>query len=207
MYEAMTPEARRWVDHPALGEPSLQRDFTTRAVRMFFGTSYAAPRVTHAAAVAQAALREALGQEPSANLIRATVGAAASIPDAPRGWYSDEDARCRMLGYGRPEIDRLPWSVENDSRLVAMDEVEENRFHLYRIPMPHDFLAVAGHRGITIALAYDPPIRGSRKEYMARTMFFEPLVALTVEETQAMLSRFDGGRDEEPRVPPGRNSR
>jgi hypothetical protein len=83
-----------------------------------------------------------------------------------------------------------------------MDEVEENKFHLYRIPVPTDFLAVDGHRGITIALAYDPPVRGSRKEYMARTMFFQPIVGLTIEEVQAMLSKFDGERHEEPRLPP-----
>jgi hypothetical protein len=200
--QAMTPDTKRWFDHPALGEPSLQRDYVTRAVRMFFGTSYAAPHVTHAAAVAQVALREALGQEPSGNLIRAVLGATASVPDAPRGWYSDEENRLRMIGYGRLGLVRLPWSVENDSRLIAMDEVEENKFHLYRIPVPLDFLTVDGRRGITIALAYDPPVRGSRKEYMARTMFFQPIVGLTIEQAQVMLSKFNGARDEEPRLPP-----
>lgn len=73
-----------------------------------------------------------------------------------------------------------------------MDEVEENKFHIYRIPVPQDFVSIDGDRGITIALAYDPPVRGSRKEYMARTMFFQPLIGVTADQAQLMLAKFDG---------------
>ncbi|MGH9474885.1 MAG: S8 family peptidase [Terriglobales bacterium] len=207
--QAMTPAIKRWAEHPALGEPSLQRDYVNRAVRMFFGTSYAAPHVTHAAALAECALRDALGNAPSACLIRAAVGAACAIPAAPRGWYTDEGKRCKMIGYGRPVLERIPWSTDNDARLVAMDDVEENKFHLYRVPIPADFIAVPGPKGITIALAFDPPVRGSRKMYMARTMSFYPMLAVTIQDAHEALSRFDGNQDEEeePRLPPERQLR
>lgn len=199
--QALSSDTKRWVDHPALGEPSLQREYIDRALKMFFGTSYAAPHVTHAAAVAQVALRDALGQEPPACLIRAVVGATAAVPDAPRGWYKDEENRCRMIGYGLPAVDKAAWSLENDARLIAFDEVDENKFHLYRVPVPLDFLQQDGRRGVVISLAFDPPVRGSRKEYMARTMFLEPLVGLSLPDAQSMLAKFDGEREDEPRLP------
>ncbi|MEZ5402182.1 MAG: S8 family peptidase [Bryobacteraceae bacterium] len=201
--QALTPAQSRWAQSPALGEPSLHREYVERALRMCHGTSFATPHVTHAAAVAQVALRDALGREPFACLIRAVLGASAETPDAPRGWYSGEKARCALIGYGRPAVERVAWSLDHDARLVAMDHVEENRFHLYHVPVPPDFLAGEGARRITIALAYDPPVRGSRKLYMARTMFFTPAIGLTRDEAIAALSKFDGERDEAPKLPGG----
>jgi hypothetical protein len=73
-----------------------------------------------------------------------------------------------------------------------MDELEEERFHIYRLPLPEEFLA-AGRKGITVALAYDPPVRASRKEYLARTMQFEALKGLTTDQVQNYRQRFEEG--------------
>ena len=53
-------------------------------------------------------------------------------------------------------------------------------------------LATKGARGITVALAYDPPVRSSRKEYLARTMFVDVLQGLTTQEVSLYKAKFRG---------------
>ena len=53
--------------------------------------------------------------------------------------------------------------------MFAEDALAERCFHLYRFELPAEFLDTRGTRGIRLALAYDPPVRGARLEYMSRT--------------------------------------
>lgn len=71
-------------------------------------------------------------------------------------------------------------------------EVEEDRLHFYRIPVPPSLLSGKGRRGITVALAYDPPVRSSREEYLARTMFVDVVQGLTTPEVARYKTRFQG---------------
>ena len=77
-------------------------------------------------------------------------------------------------------------------QLVTEAELEEDKLHFYRIPVPPSFLSTKGARGIAVALAYDPPVRSSRKEYLARTMFVDVLQGLTTQEVALYRSRFLG---------------
>jgi hypothetical protein len=70
-----------WRDnHPELGEPSLNHDFTNRWLTTANGTSVAAPYVTHVCALVEERLRRLLDRAPSANLIRALTVNSARIP-------------------------------------------------------------------------------------------------------------------------------
>ncbi len=82
-----------------------------------------------------------------------------------------------------------------------MDEIEEDKLHIYRVPVPDAFLTAQGKRGITIVLAYDPPVRSSRREYLARTMWVETLHGLTTQEVEEYRSHYTGG--EPPQLPSG----
>lgn len=98
-------------------------------------------------------------------------------------------------------VDDLRWSKKNRVRLIAMDELELDKLHIYRIAIPEIFIATKGKRGITVALAYDPPVRSSRKEYLANTMWVEALQGLTDEEVQLYKAKFTG--EDAPKPPSG----
>jgi hypothetical protein len=179
----------RWIDrHFLVGELTIQREKDGRLIGSETGTSFACPHVTHAAALAERALATTIGREPSANLIRALVASAASMPPFPEGWIDDEEDRLRLVGYGLTSKDDVVWSKQNSVRLVAMDEIEEDRLHIYQIPLPSGFVGTSGYKGIQVALAYDPPVRRSRKEYLARTMWVDVLKGLTAGQVENLKS-------------------
>jgi subtilisin family serine protease len=66
----------RWGINHALNEPTLNNSID-RIFKGWQGTSFAAPHVTHIAARLQRALQTQIGEEPSANLIRALLASSA----------------------------------------------------------------------------------------------------------------------------------
>jgi hypothetical protein len=187
----------RWVSsHVLLGEPAprLMNPGDLRFIGAQSGTSFAAPHVAHASAVALSALEGAVEQEPSANLVRALVGSTARVPPCGLEWFECEDQRLRSIGYGLPNESDLEWSHPNRVFLLAMDQVPEGSLHLYRLPVPQSFLETQGMRGLAVSLAFDPPTRASRKEYLSRTMWFEVFQGLTLDEIEHYKGRFIGER-------------
>ena len=182
----------RWVTNLVyLGEPTIRPERDGRILGAQFGTSFAAPHVTHAAAMAEKVLEESLGRAPTANLIRAFVGSVAVPPPCEPEWIEDEGNRIRVVGNGVPDVQRFLWSRQDEVCLLAEDELQEDKLHLYRIRVPDAFLRPRGDRGITVSLAFDPPVRASRRDYLSRTMRIELLHGLTgdqVEEFRAANS-------------------
>lgn len=192
-FSSVAGGAPRWVsNHLLLGEPTIQKERNGRFVGAVNGTSFACAHVSYAAAIAASSLRESLGRAPSANLIRALLGSAAATPPCGDDWLVDEETAQRLVGYGICSAEELTWSRANRVRLIAEDSLEEDKLHLYRVPVPEAFLSTGGRRGITVALAYDPPVRASRREYLARTMWVEALHGLTTEEVERYRGSFTG---------------
>ena len=69
--------------------------------------------------------------------------------------------------------------------------------------MPEDFLQEPGRRSISVTLAYDPPTRLSRRDYIATAMWLEVFGGLTTEQVVEYRSRYEG--DGEPPRAPDRN--
>jgi len=183
----------RWNDsHFLVGEPTIIREQNGRFIGSRTGTSFACPHVAHMAALAERSLDRLLGQAPSANLIRALVASTACVPACGAEWLVDEDTAHRLIGYGQAKLDRVVWSSEHSVQLVTESELEEDRLHFYQIPIPPSFLAAKGQRGMAVALAYDPPVRSSRKEYLARTMFVDVFQGLTTQEVSRYKAAFQG---------------
>ncbi|MEQ8538156.1 MAG: S8 family peptidase [Coleofasciculus sp. D1-CHI-01] len=191
-----------WKPFIFLGEPTIQKEQNGRFITARYGTSFACPHVAHACAIASVSLETTLGQKPSANLIRALVGSATIPPPCPPDWLEDEKETLRLVGYGICSVDDLTWSKKNQVRLIAMDEVELDKLHIYRVAVPQVFLSTKGKRGITVALAYDPPVQSSRKEYLANTMWIEALHGLTTEEVE--LYRARNAAQDVDVLPPGK---
>ena len=175
----------RWHDKDRLlMEPTLNHT-TDRVFKGYNGTSFAAPHVTHIAARLERALEEQTGEPPSANLIKAMLATSAKYPASMREWVNSaqdphftgvkiprQEQRLRLVGYGKAD-DTILFSGEHQVTLFAEDALDLRSLHLYRIPVPSEFIEIKGNKRIAIGFAYDPPTRLSRKAYLANNLWIE----------------------------------
>lgn len=156
---------------PEAGVITLNHEFTRQLLTSGMGTSYAAPMLANKAA-------ELLRLFPaaSANLVRALLAGASSLPDAcvRRLAGMDADDRARICGHGM--VDKLRAAYSDDHRVVlyAEDRLSINHFAVYRVPVPPEFQE-NGRRTIRVSLAFDPPVRRTRAEYIGTKMNFRLL--------------------------------
>ena len=172
-----------------LGEPTVRFNVDGgRNIAAPHGTSFAAPHVSVAAAFAlKSATATLSGGEASANAARALLGACAELPGCGLAWLLDpkgkeSEEKLRLVGYGQVNFDRLVEALRNDVCILAADTLREDHWHLYSVTVPPSFIAEKGQRGISVALAFDPPVRLSRRDYLSRTMELEVLKGLTLEQ-------------------------
>ncbi|MFJ8960549.1 S8 family peptidase [Lentzea sp. NPDC102401] len=129
------------------------------------GTSYAAPAVARAAADVQQEYPDA-----SANLIRALVALGAKLPD-PANNVVNETRRSARFGLGLPGINRAIVSDRQCATMTYDGNMPVDTVRIHPVPVPEIFRrGSGGERYITIALAFDPPVRRQRREYLAATM-------------------------------------
>lgn len=136
------------------------------------GTSFAAPRVAHLAALVHYRLREQLKEDPHPNLVRAVIANAASIPPEAALLLDqafDQHAKIKVCGYGLPDDDFALYSWDRRVTLIAQGQIKLDHFHLFGIPLPDAFRNASGQRTISIALAFDPPVR-RRFDYLGVEM-------------------------------------
>jgi hypothetical protein len=142
----------------------IERLFTTG-----IGTSYAAPLVAHKAALILQTFPEA-----SANLLRALLVNSARVPESAirRLQNHGEGAVRNLCGYGIPNTTLAATSDTNRVVLYADDSIGMDRFFVYEVPVPRDFSETRGARTIRVTLAFDPPTRQTRVDYLGVKMSF-----------------------------------
>ncbi|MGO9547694.1 MAG: S8 family peptidase [Rhodomicrobium sp.] len=174
-------------------EPDYRRSLFTAAT----GTSYAAPRVAYKAALIAARLPNS-----SANMIRALLAIASDIPPAtrrrlePAARPNDAPGLIvrQCVGYGVPQAARALASEERRVILLAdRQELGIDQVALYAIPLPEDFRSTKGKRTIRIALAFDPPVRHTRLEYLGTRMSFHLMRGMTPNEILEFFRRREDG--------------
>lgn len=139
------------------------------------GTSFSAPRVTRLAA-------EILARYPgrSANYVRALIGATARPLSAPTSMKPAQ--RRRAAGNGlASEVDALD-SGRTRVALTYEGEIEPDSTLIHPVPIPDDFVQANTSRRITVALAFDPEVRRTRREYLTATMKVDLVRGLSPEE-------------------------
>ena len=156
------------------------------------GTSYAAPLVSRVAAAVAARFPGF-----TAELIRALVLVSANrVPVADNLSGSDAfrlEAERALVGYGRPSMARAIESSSHRALLVAEGSIPINGVHIYEIPIPTSFTASGGKRGLDVALAYSPPTRVRRLDYLASRMEFEIVKGLPLEEVAEIFAKIGDG--------------
>lgn len=164
---------------------SFERQHTTRLFAFDYGTSYAAPRVARIAAILWHKLRTDLGKEPHPNLVRAVLATAASVPEPSKtllGAKLDNDAVMQVCGYGQIDEELATASSDRRVTLVAEGTLKIDHFRIYEVPMPVEFKRAKGKKRITVALAFDPPVRRRRLDYLGVRMDFMLIRGKTPDE-------------------------
>ncbi|MBX9925011.1 MAG: S8 family peptidase, partial [Hyphomicrobiaceae bacterium] len=171
-------------------EPEYRRSFFTAAT----GTSFAAPRIAY-----KAALLAGRYPQSSANMLRALLALSADIPQeaalrldgTEAGNPPGPNAR-QCLGYGVPDLARALASDDNRAILLAdRQELDLDQVALYAVPIPDTFRTTKGQRTIRVSLAFDPPVRHTRMEYLAARMSFKLLRGLSHAQVLDHFKRRD----------------
>lgn len=184
---------RRRRDSAALGEVSTRHDYIGgNLLGQRWGTSFAAPRITHLAGLLLADDRSR-----SANLLRALLIAHARWPATAAARMSaggtdaaERSRRLDAMGYGAPEEFGLLRSGEPLLSIVAEDQLGENTYHFYEVPLPDSFLEPGRRpRRITVALAHTPVVRRTRIDYRCSSLSFRVVRQDSIDNVARIFSR------------------
>lgn len=146
------------------------------------GTSFAAPYVSHLAG-------RLLNLYPnaSANLLRAVLVNHADVPDACRAPFIGElHGRIRdVTGYGKVNVDTLFRSTDYEVVLLTEDSILNDSHQFYELPLPESFLrGNRATRQLRVTLAYCPPVRTTRVDYLATKISYRLVKGRSLAEVQ-----------------------
>lgn len=161
------------VDDPNLGVVVASPPRSGRYVQSTTGTSFAAPAVAHE--VARLATRY---PEASANLLRALTALSAR-PTQPKTREFDV---LHVSAYGQPEAGRVLESEGSRAVLTIEAIIHTNSVVVHELPVPYDFARGGSKRTLRVALAFDPPVRRGRREYLAGQMSVQFVRGMTLQE-------------------------
>lgn len=150
------------------------------------GTSYSAPAVARVAADVAYAYPDA-----SANLIRALL-ASGSTHTAPAKGLREPHSRSRIYGHGRPATPDATTSGAHRVTMTFDGSLPVDTVKIHPFPVPDEFRSGARRdRIMSVSLAFDPPVRRQRREYLAGTMKFEVYRDIDPDDLAAILQRQD----------------
>ena len=84
------------------------------------------------------------------------------------------------VGYGYPNIDKCLESFENRVVLIADmksddEKISPDNMHIFEIPLPKEFRQAAGKKRVIVSLAFNPPVRNTRLDYIGVSMDYRPV--------------------------------
>jgi hypothetical protein len=104
----------------------------------------------------------------------------------------------RLTGYGRVSAEHAEVSEDHRAVLLAEGEILIDDVHLYTVPIPLTFFISGGSRRLTVALAYDPPVRASRLDYLASHMEVHAYHGASLQQVRAAYTKPQKEVDEDP---------
>jgi hypothetical protein len=150
---------------------------------MAHGTSFAAPVVASAAASVLHAYPDASG-----NLVRALLATGAQHTVAGAAEAS-EKVRHDRFGLGAVHVQRAIESGRNRATMVFDGAMAVDTTVIHPVPIPQEFArSRSSSRVIRVALAFDPPVRRNRREYLAASMSLDGYRNV---ELKALLERLE----------------
>jgi hypothetical protein len=164
---------------PPNGILTLNSQYLRQLLTTTIGTSIAAPLVAY-----KAALVASHFQDASANLIRAFLASSARVPDGAKQLLEqlDSEAVRRICGAGIPDVSRALYSDDDRVCLFADATIGQDQFLVYEVPIVDEFVETPGTRTISVSLAFDPPVRHTRVDYLGNRMSFRLVRGGTLNE-------------------------
>ncbi|WP_172448442.1 S8 family peptidase [Caulobacter mirabilis] len=180
----------------------LHNNYLDRLFTTAIGTSYAAPRVAYKAALVSRAFPEG-----SANLTRALLGNSATIPVIAEEIIHplEPNAVENIYGLGIPDLSRSIYSEDSRVVLYADSDIQPDQFLIYEVPIIDDFVSVKGDRTISVTLAFDPPTRHTRSDYLGNRMSFRLIRGASLDEVTEHFRRRVGEDEPVPEMPQRNN--
>ncbi|WP_244307067.1 S8 family peptidase [Pseudovibrio sp. Alg231-02] len=196
LYDAVTRQLLEPPQVPEAGIVTLNHNFVQQLFTSAKGTSYSAPVLARKAAFLLQRFPTA-----SANLVRALLAGASSVPEASNNKLSniDPSEQARIVGNGI--VDALKAAYSDDHRVVyyADDQLDIDKFAIYKVPIPAEFQS-GGKRTIRVSLAFDPPVRRTRAEYVGTKMDFRLIRGCSAEEVSAHFKSYSGTGEKHPEM-------
>jgi hypothetical protein len=139
----------------------------------------------------------------SANLLRALAANGATIPEEARECLTPlgEQAMRAICGHGHVDLESAAYSDDSRVVLYAEDELPLDYFAVYEVPIPQPFQTSKGRRHVNVALAYDPPVRHTRKDYAGVKMSFRLQRGCTPEAVFAYHRKRSEAEGPVPKLP------
>ena len=150
------------------------------------GTSFAVPAVARVAADISHEYPDA-----GANLIRALLAGSAERP-TPADAIPETYKRHDVYGYGIPQRERAVTSNRNRVTMTYEGSLAIDTVQIHPLPVPELFRrGSGGERTITATIAFDPPVRRQRREYLAGSMKLDIFRDIDSEELAEILQKQD----------------
>lgn len=103
---------------------------------------------------------------------------------------------------GNGLVDPAKAAYSDDHRVIyfAEDVLEIDKFAIYRIPIPAEF-QTGGKRTIRVSLAYDPPVRRTRADYLGTKLDFQLIRGCQVDHISNFFRSHAGQDSTHPDMP------
>lgn len=178
VFDATAVRLRSAPEIPEAGIITLHYEYGKQLLTSSKGTSVAAPMLANKVADLIRVFPNA-----TANLVRALLANASTVPAqcTSRLAGMNEEERKLIHGNGIVHIQNALSSNLDRIVLYTEDHIESNQFAVYKLPIPLDFL-VSGNRAVRVSLAFDPPVRRTRVEYIGIKMSFKLVRGKTSEQ-------------------------
>lgn len=152
---------------------SLSHTPSERLFAFDVGTSFAAPLVARTAAIVWKRIETDLGREPQANLVRAVLATAAGVPEPTKQLLAptrNEEEIRRVCGYGLIDEELAIESADRRVTMLYQGSLPLDTIDIFEVPIPVEFRNASGRKQITVAIAFNPPVRRRRAEYLGVRM-------------------------------------
>lgn len=190
-----------------------------------YGTSFAAPYVSHVAALIIEKYKNCTN-----NLVRAILVSSAKVPkevekqiseivtqnekikDINKNYkqnikgienFNKQKIRHYSIGYGLPDEVIAVDSFENRVVLCAdmfgENAIQVDTTHIFEIPIPDVFAKTQGKKRIIISLAFNPEVRKTRLDYIGTSMSFELIRGKNLQEIYEVCASQAGKEEKEER--------
>jgi hypothetical protein len=103
------------------------------------------------------------------------------VVDRIRQQHGEEGIR-RVYGYGVIDEDVLFESADRRVTMIAQAMMPLDSFAVYEVPSPIEFQSASGQKRVIVTLAYDPPVRRRRSDYLGVQMRYFLIRGKSLEE-------------------------